>query len=275
MLRTFLISWITAGLTAAGATFSTGTEIPPASKLIQVDLLAGWQASPEEHIAAIRFRIRPGWHTYWRAPGAAGIPPSFDWSGSSNLRAIDILWPKPESLTLGGLQSLVYTGQAILPLRVSPEHIGRDVRLRATINLGVCAQVCVPVTLSLKGRLSTASDRRVPMITAALKSVPISAAAAGLRSAICRTQPRSDGLHLSVALTLPGIVGGTEIVSIEAANPDIWVGDITSRRKGGVLEASANLYPPDGQPFALDRSGLRITVIGKRRAVDIKGCTGG
>ena len=29
----------------------------------------------------LQFRLQPGWKTYWRAPGDAGLPATIDWSG--------------------------------------------------------------------------------------------------------------------------------------------------------------------------------------------------
>src|SRR5690606_19912095 len=41
----------------------------------------------------VHVRLAPGWKTYWRSPGEAGLPPNFDWSGSRNLKDVSISWP--------------------------------------------------------------------------------------------------------------------------------------------------------------------------------------
>lgn len=33
------------------------------------------------------------WKTYWRSPGEGGIPPSWDWSGSTNIESVEWHWP--------------------------------------------------------------------------------------------------------------------------------------------------------------------------------------
>jgi hypothetical protein len=38
----------------------------------------------------------PGWHAYWRSPGDAGIPPSIEWAGPTNLAHAEIAWPVPD-----------------------------------------------------------------------------------------------------------------------------------------------------------------------------------
>src|SRR6185295_19860556 len=30
--------------------------------------------------AGVEIKLQPGWKTYWRYPGDAGVPPRFDWS---------------------------------------------------------------------------------------------------------------------------------------------------------------------------------------------------
>ena len=43
-------------------------------------------------------------------------------------------------------------------------------------------------------------------------------------------------------------------------------------RQGRILTAIAEMVPSNSKPFSLDRSTVRITVIGQGRAVDIQGC---
>ena len=48
--------------------------------------------------AGIEIRLKTGWHTYWRYPGDAGVPPQFDFAGSQNVKSVDVLWPAPQRL---------------------------------------------------------------------------------------------------------------------------------------------------------------------------------
>src|SRR5262245_57588765 len=36
------------------------------------------------YLAGVEVVLADGWKTYWRMPGDAGVPPSFDWSDSAN-----------------------------------------------------------------------------------------------------------------------------------------------------------------------------------------------
>ena len=70
-----------------------------------VGTLDGWRQPDGSRLAAVEIRLAPGWHTYWRVPGDAGIPPSFDWSGSSNLASVAYEWPRPEIFDSFGMRT--------------------------------------------------------------------------------------------------------------------------------------------------------------------------
>src|SRR6186713_2279422 len=45
--------------------------------------------------AGIEMRIDPGWKTYRRYAGDSGLPPTFDFAGSENVKSVRVLWPVP------------------------------------------------------------------------------------------------------------------------------------------------------------------------------------
>src|ERR1700754_4067048 len=56
--------------------------------------------------AGVQIRIKPGWHTYWRNPGDAGVPPRFDFQGSQNVKSVDVRWPSPKRLPEAGMTAI-------------------------------------------------------------------------------------------------------------------------------------------------------------------------
>ncbi len=40
--------------------------------------------------------LKPGWKTYWRDPGDAGVPPTLDASASSNIASAELSFPAPQ-----------------------------------------------------------------------------------------------------------------------------------------------------------------------------------
>jgi thiol:disulfide interchange protein DsbD len=105
---------------------------------------------------ALRQKILPGWHTYWRNPGDAGDATKVTWTLPDGWTAGDIVWPTPEKSRVGPLLDFSYSGEVLLPVPISVPanaQVGSIVTLKAAAAFLVCEQVCVPedavVTLSL------------------------------------------------------------------------------------------------------------------------------
>lgn len=241
--------------------------------IVQLDILDGGLSQDGTYLGALRLRLEDGWKTYWRAPGDAGIPPQFDWGRSDNVGAVSVIWPAPEVFDQNGLKSIGYARQVVLPIKITPKTAGQPVRLRGEVDLGVCKDVCIPATLGFDHALDAGAPRN-PAIAAALAQRPYSAREAGVSSATCHLKPTADGLSVQVRISMPP-AGGAEVAVIEPGNPALWVSPAETTRQGGTLIASAEVLSADGRPFALDRSDLRITVLGARHAVDIRGCSAG
>jgi DsbC/DsbD-like thiol-disulfide interchange protein len=240
--------------------------------LASAEVLGGWREPSGQHVAAIRITLAPGWKTYWRAPGEAGIPPAFDFSASRNVGGVTPLWPVPHVFWQNGMRSVGYSESVVLPLLVSPAAEGQAMHLSGSIDIGVCQDICVPVTLDLSGALPEigAPD---PAIADAMSSRPISAEAAGVTAVTCAVEPIADGIRVTASVHMPAL-GADEAAVLETADPAIWVSEAVSHREGDVLHATAEMVPPNGRPFAVDRSAIRITVLSGERGVDIHGCVG-
>ncbi|HAH08893.1 MAG TPA: hypothetical protein DCL48_02190, partial [Alphaproteobacteria bacterium] len=102
----------------------------------------------------IEIKLRQGWWTYWRAPGESGMPPSFDWTGSRNLRwAPELSWPAPERHDLFGHSLRVYRDHLVFPLQVTPLKSGQDIDLQLKFRFATCRMVCVPAFAALSLRV--------------------------------------------------------------------------------------------------------------------------
>lgn len=239
--------------------------------MVTARLLPGWRLKNGTYMAGLELRMAPGWKTYWRAPGDAGIPPTFSWSGSKNLRDVQIKWPTPRVFWQNSMRSIGYADIVVLPINVTPRRAGKPVTLKSKIDIGVCRDICVPVTLRLAGALAT-TQKPDPMIAAALATRPFSAKEAGVGRVICTLSPVKNGIHLRAQITLPS-TGPKEAVVVETADPAIWSSEPKLSRTGNRLTADADLVHANGGAFALDRSKIRFTILGRNHAVDIVGCT--
>lgn len=94
--------------------------------------------------AGLELRLDPGWKTYWRSPGDAGLPPTFDWSGSDNLDSAVHRYPAPHRFTLLGIETVGYDAEVLFPIRAVPRRPGEPVTLKASVDLLVCADICIP-----------------------------------------------------------------------------------------------------------------------------------
>lgn len=243
-----------------------------AEKPVTAELLQGWQSANGTRISAIRLTLKPGWKTYWRAPGDAGIPPQFNWRGSRNLKALQVSWPAPKVFDQNGMRSIGYENQVILPLHITPRRNGDAIDVKLKLEIGVCEDICIPETLRLRGTLNTTTRTPDPSIAGALASLPFSASEVGAKGVTCAMKPISDGIQLTARLTLPP-AGGQEVVVVEPGQPGIWVSQANTSRSGQTLTATVDMVG-DGGPFAVNRSNLRFTVLGRNHAVDLKGCRG-
>ena len=130
------------------------------------------QAGNSQLLAGIEIALDPGWKTYWRTPGE-GIPPSFSWDESANLKAAEVLWPAPVRFIIADAVSLGYKERVVLPVLITPEDPAKPVSLNLDIAYGVCKDICMPVEAQLSLDLEAPvrkGDRED--ILAALRRVP-------------------------------------------------------------------------------------------------------
>jgi DsbC/DsbD-like thiol-disulfide interchange protein len=268
--RRLLTTTLTCALFGAALPHAALARATTQEDVLAASVLTGWQTEGGTHMAGLQLTLAPGWKTYWRSPGDAGIPPQFDWSGSKNLKSVRLHWPSPSVFHTNGYQTIGYIGGMVLPIEVEAKDPSRPVTLSAVMELGICDKVCMPATLHLSAELAPpgAAD---PAIREALGAAPVTARAAGVTAVSCAVEPLPDGLRITATIAMPA-QPGTETVAFETADPRVWVAESITTRQGGTLTASTDLVAPSGAPFALDRSDLTLTVIHARGSVQIDGC---
>lgn len=245
----------------------------PYSDNVSVRLLSGWQQSDGSYLAGLELRLAEGWKTYWRSPGDAGVPPLFSWAGSGNVASVDVIWPRPEVFYQNGMRSIGYSDHVVLPLRVQPRADG-TVHLDGELTIGICSDICVPLTVDLEAVALPDSRKPVATIAAALAERPFAGREVGVGRVTCEVRPEGKRTKVRTEIEMPS-AGLDEVVVLETSDPTVWVSETKVQRQGNRLIAEAELVPMRGGAMMFDRSGVRITVLGSRHAVDIRGCTGG
>ena len=105
---------------------------------------AGAVGAADTLSVGLQFTLKPGWKTYWRSPGDAGLPVTVDWAGSVNVASAALAWPVPHRFSLSGLDTFGYEDEVVLPIQVHPSKPGDPVALRAKVNYLTCADICIP-----------------------------------------------------------------------------------------------------------------------------------
>lgn len=260
------------GFAALAALNTPALANDPFSDPVRADVLQGWDLPDGRRLAAVRLTLDPGWKTYWRAPGDAGIPPLFDWSRARNLSQVAISWPTPKVFVDNGMQSIGYKGQVVIPVYLTPSKPGKPIRLRTMMSLGVCADVCMPHEIKIDAMLDAPDLTPTPAIVAALADAPYGADEAGVRAVICSIQPTANGMEIKAQITMP-YTGGREVAVIESGSDELWVSEARTSRRGDTVTAVSEMVHVSGDAFGIERSDVRITILGGDYAVDIKGCT--
>lgn len=117
---------------------------PAQSRLI---LEAGEYAGGSVNRAGVQIKLQEGWWTYWRAPGASGMPPMFDWSGSTNLADDpETIWPVPQRAVEYGESLNLYRDEVVFPIEFRAADPTKPVKLHLKMAYGVCRNMCVPST---------------------------------------------------------------------------------------------------------------------------------
>ena len=84
------------------------------------------------------FNLDPEWKIYWKYPGKAGYPPNIDWTKSKNIKDLEILWPKPEKFQILGMESIGYSKEVILPIKLILENNNEELLVNFDVDYLTC-----------------------------------------------------------------------------------------------------------------------------------------
>jgi len=245
----------------------------PADGVVELEILSGWRTDQGTHMAALQISLAPGWKTYWRVPGDGGIPPRFAWDGSVNLEGVSFHWPVPEVSHISDMRSIGYQDVVVIPVEFDLSDTSAPARVAGQVQIGVCQDICVPMTLPFEAVLPT-DGRRDPNIIASLIDRPRTPAEANVGDVTCAISPIDGGLRVIAEIPMPAM-DQTEHVVIESGDQRIWVSEPHTWRDGSSLFASSDMIHIEQDGFTVNRSDMRITVIAGGQSVDIQGCAAG
>lgn len=111
-------------------------------------LIQSGQQQDGTYLLGLRITLKPGWMTYWRHPGEAGLAPIIKTEGSQNLKRVQVFYPAPALYVKDGYKSLGYENEVIFPLALMPENQQEPVLLKLDFTYGICEKICLPKRVS-------------------------------------------------------------------------------------------------------------------------------
>lgn len=144
-------------------------------------------------VAGVEIDIADTWKTYWRNPGdAGGVPPTFDWTGSTNLARATVLYPAPKRMTDKAGTTVGYKADVVFPVLIEAANPAEPVGLKVNFAFGICREICVPGESEHAVSIPADADAVPPQIAAALSHVPSPTPPAGSPH-ISKTEVVLDG----------------------------------------------------------------------------------
>jgi DsbC/DsbD-like thiol-disulfide interchange protein len=213
--------------------------------------------------AGIEMRLKAGWHTYWRYPGDAGVPPRIDFAGSQNLQSVTVLWPAPQRIVEEGLTAIGYTSDVILPLAVVAQSPGKPVMLRLKLDYAVCEKLCVPAEgqaeLTLASKDSAGKDALAnAALTAAVARVPKQVAlGAAAPLAIRAVKQERDAKRVIVDVAAPA---GVPLALFAEGPTAEWALPVPMAIDGAPPGQQRFAFELDGAPPGAKYEGAAITL---------------
>ena len=221
-------------------------------------------AEPGEGESTVRgfleVQLAPGWKTYWRDPGDAGVPLDLDISGSQNASDATVHYPLPKRFNDGLTVWAGYDHPVQLPFEVVRPDPAKASVIRAKVFLGICEKICIPVSAQLTATVENAAASTVDQASVGIAFSKLPAKADG-ENGIAAISIKGDMLSATVQLE------GEEAKDLFLAAPAGWqfsAPSIVSAGVEGVQFRSKVLYAPkSGQPLPI----IGYTIEGPSKAV--------
>lgn len=141
---------------------SDWTETPGGRVRVIIEDNGPNNTASDKRRGALQIELQPGWKTYWRNPGDAGVPPQINLEGEAKAQ-IDF----PAPVRFGGEDEggIGYKQPVSLPIVF---HLtAAETRLKGHVFLGVCEKICVPVQATFDFPLNEVGQQDSPQAIAA------------------------------------------------------------------------------------------------------------
>ena len=206
---------------------------------------------------ALEIRLEPGWKTYWRDPGEAGIPPTVTVVQPADGGGVEIGFPAPRRFDDGYSVWAGYNQSVALPLTFTlPPGTSGVVTVSAF--LGICEIICIPVQADFTFDLASSADADRATVEAAFDALP-GEAKPGFRATLAKSGKDS----LTVRAELPPDSAPAELF---VASTENWAFGVPKLLQGGggatfdipVLFAPEGNAAPETVHYTLVAGGVAV-----------------
>jgi len=131
-------------------------------ELVRAGLLADTNAivPGKPFTVGLLLRMAPGWHTYWKFSGDAGLPTELKWKLPPGWKIGDLQWPIPlKTVDPGDIETYGYENEVLLMQEITPAS-KLDIssaKLSTEASWLVCEKICIPGGTTLQLDLPIAS----------------------------------------------------------------------------------------------------------------------
>jgi len=134
-------------------------------QLVRPELLADTNAvvPGKPFMVGLLLRMAPGWHTYWKFSGDAGLPTEMKWKLPPGWKVGEIQWPIPlKTIDPGDIETYGYENEVLLMQEITPpgKIDSSSANLSAEANWLVCEKICIPGGATLQLDLPVASTNQ-------------------------------------------------------------------------------------------------------------------
>ncbi|PYJ18502.1 MAG: hypothetical protein DME94_01870 [Verrucomicrobia bacterium] len=194
-------------------------------QLVKPELLADTTAvvPGKPFIVGLLLRMAPGWHTYWKFSGDAGLPTEAKWKLPAGWKISEIQWPIPlKTIDPGDIQTYGYVDEVLLMQEITPPNVvagigdagnvaradhepgssipATTVKLSADANWLVCEKICIPGSATLQLELpvsATSQPANAELFARYRRLLPQNWPGANLAST--KWERAGSDLHLKIA----------------------------------------------------------------------------
>ncbi|MDD3371121.1 MAG: protein-disulfide reductase DsbD family protein, partial [Alphaproteobacteria bacterium] len=271
MVRVFLVLFLLILPARAFALAGDWSE----DKVVSARLISGVEAVGEDAVVPLGLEINlaKGWHTYWRSPGQAGLPPHLDWSQSfsteNNLRSADLLFPAPRRSFVFGLETVGYSDRVVFPIDAVLREPGKPLKARVIADLLLCQSICVPAHFDLALSVpagSPSAGAEASLLKRAREQLPVSSHDSG----ILLKKAATDGRSLFLTVSSRERIHSPDVFiendkDIGFSAPEV---EIDPSGFNAVLTVRPVDFLPDG--VSLDSLPLTVTLLNAGHATEFK-----